>query len=295
MMSEGWIDVQIRTAVDAAELLGLLADPAIQGGWEEQGIVHLYWPKPQWSMEARGRLSRALQILDQGASPERDIRVEEVPDQDWNRQWSWSVRPIRIGRRTVIRPSWETVALQAQDIEIVLDPKQAFGTGHHATTRMLLEWLEDIIHGGEFVLDVGAGSGILAMVALRLGAASALGVECDSVAVDCARDYATENGFGNNIEFRCGTLKEVDRQGELRPDLVLANLDRQTLSLLCDELAQYVSHGARLLLSGILLDQEQEIVEMFSKVDVMVVQRREQDGWIALQLLMVESCEGVRR
>ncbi len=79
----------------------------------------------------------------------------------------------------------------------MLDPKQAFGTGHHATTRMLyVEWLEDRIHGGEFVLDVGAGSGLLAMVALRLGAASALGVECDPVAVDSARDYASENGFG---------------------------------------------------------------------------------------------------
>jgi ribosomal protein L11 methyltransferase len=184
------------------------------------------------------------------------------------------------------------VALQAGDIEIVLDPKQAFGTGHHATTRMLLEWLEDLVHGREFVLDVGAGSGILAMVALRLGAATALGVECDSVAVDCARDYAAENGFGDNLEFRCGTLEEVDRQGALRPDLVLANLDRQTLLLLCDELAQYVSHGARLLLSGILLDQEQEIVEAFSKVGAMLSQRREQEGWVALELLMAESCEG---
>jgi ribosomal protein L11 methyltransferase len=295
MISEGWIDVQIRTAVDAAELLGMLADPAIQGGWEDQGVVHLYWPKPQWSMEARGRLSRTLQRLDPDASPERDIRVEELPDQDWNQQWAQSVRPIRIGRRIVIRPSWEPVALQPQDIEIVLDPKQAFGTGHHATTRMLLEWLEDLVHGGEFVLDVGAGSGILAMVALRLGAASALGVECDPVAVDCARDYATENRFGGNLEFRYGTLEEVDRQGALRPDLILANLDRQTLLLLRDELAQYVSHGARLLLSGILFDQEQEIVEAFSKVDVMLFQRREQDGWVALELLMVESCEGVSR
>ena len=185
------------------------------------------------------------------------------------------------------------MALQAQDIEIVLDPKQAFGTGHHATTRMLLEWLEDLVHGGESVLDVGAGSGILAMAALRLGAASALGVECDPVAVDCARDYAAENGFGNNLEFRCGMLEEVDWHGKLRPDLVLANLDRQTLLLLCDALARYVSHGARLLLSGILLDQEQEIIEAFSKAGAMLSQRREQDGWVGLELLMVESCEGV--
>ena len=130
-----------------------------------------------------------------------------------------SVRPIRIGRRIVIRPSWEPVALQAQDIEIVLDPKQAFGTGHHATTRMLLEWLEDLIHGGEFVLDVGTGSGILAMVALRLGAASALGVECDPVAVDCARDYARENGFGSTSRSsgaeHCRTLTDKVRCGRM--------------------------------------------------------------------------------
>jgi ribosomal protein L11 methyltransferase len=78
---------------------------------------------------------------------------------------------------------------------------------------------------------------MLAMVALRLGAASALGVECDPVAVDCACDHAIENGFRDNLGFRCGTPEEIDRQGALRPDLVLANLDRQTLLLLCDELA----------------------------------------------------------
>ena len=293
MNSEGWIDVQIRTAIDPAELLGLLADPVIQGGWEDRGLVHLYWPKPQWSMEAHARLCRALQELGPNVSGEEEIRVEELADQDWNRQWAESVRPIRIGRRIVIRPSWEPVPLQAKDIEIVLDPKQAFGTGHHATTRMLLEWLEDLIRGGESVLDVGTGSGILAMVALRLGAASALGVECDPIAVDCARDYARENGFGSALGVQCGTLQDVDRQGTLRPDLVLANLDRQTLLQLCERLAQYVSHGARLLLSGILMEQEQEIVAAFSKAGALVLQRREQEGWVALELLIAESCEGV--
>jgi len=292
-MADEWIDVTVRSDVDAAELLGLLADPFVQGSWQDEGTIHIYWPSQHWSLEHGIRLKQVLQRMEGGERPGADIQVQSLPHQDWNRQWAQLVRPIRIGKRIVIRPSWESVALQAGDIEIVLDPKQAFGTGHHATTRMLLEWLEELVHGGESVLDVGAGSGILAMVALRLGAASALGVECDPVAVDCARDYAAENGFGNNLEFRCGTLEEVDWHGELRPDLVLANLDRQTLLLLCDALAQYVSHGARLLLSGILLDQEQEIIEAFSKVGAMLLQRREQEGWVALELLMAESCEGV--
>jgi ribosomal protein L11 methyltransferase len=292
-MPDEWIDVTVRSDVDAAELLGLLADPFVQGSWQDEGTIHIYWPSQRWSPEHYVRLRQVLRQMEEREQPEADILVQSLPHQDWNRQWAQSVRPIRIGKRIVIRPSWESVALQAGDIEIVLDPKQAFGTGHHATTRMLLEWLEDRIHGGEFVLDVGAGSGILGMAALRLGAASALGVESDPVAVDCAREYAAENGFGNHLEFRCGTLEEVDQHGELRPDLVLANLDRQTLLLLCDALAQYVSHGARLLLSGILLEQEQEIIEAFAKVGAMLRQRREQEGWVALELLMAESCEGV--
>jgi ribosomal protein L11 methyltransferase len=133
------------------------------------------------------------------------------------------------------------------------------------------------------------------MVALRLGAASALGVDCDPVAVGCAQDYAAENGFGDQLKFRCGTVKEIDRQGALRPDLILANLDGQTLLLLCEELAQYASHGARLLLSGILLDQEEEILVEFSKAGAMLSRRREQEGWVALELLIPESCEGVGR
>ena len=85
---------------------------------------------------------------------------------------------------------------------------------------------------------------------------------------------------------------DVDPQGTLRPDVVLANLDRQTLVQLSDALAQYMGHGARLLLSGILLEQEEEVIEMFSKVGALVVQRREQEGWVAVDLLMAESCEG---
>ena len=291
-MQDEWIDVTVRSDVDAAELLGLLADPFVQGSWQDEGAIHIYWPRQHWSQDQYVRLRQVLQQMEGREQSAPEVLVQSLPHQDWNQQWAESVKPLRVGRRIVIRPSWEPVDLRPGDVEIILDPKQAFGTGHHATTRMLLEWLEDRIQGGESVLDVGAGSGILAMASLRLGATSALGIECDSVALDCARDYAAENGFGNNLELRCGTLDEVDRQGALRPDLVLANLDRQTLLLLCDALAQYANHGARLLLSGILIEQEREIVEAFSANGVLLCQRREQEGWVALELLMAESCEG---
>ena len=199
--------------------------------------------------------------------------------------WAQSVKPLWIGKRILIRPSWETPAVRPDQIEIVLDPKQAFGTGHHATTRMLLEWLEEIIHGGESVLDVGTGSGVLSMVALRLGAARAVGIDCDPVAIECAQDYARHNRFGDELALRCGVLE----CGQVF-DLVLANLDRQTLLELADRLAGCT--GTRLLVSGLLLDQREEIVEAFARVHLYLGQQREQDGWLALEFGPAQSCEG---
>ena len=285
-----WVELRIDTSVDAGELLGLLSDPVAQGAWQENGSIRLYWPEGQWSRDCLARVQVALAQLDPVTAPSAAFFVNRLPHQDWNRLWAQSVKPLRIGRRLVIRPSWESVVLQPNEIEIILDPKQAFGTGHHATTCMLLEWLQDGIRGGEVLLDVGSGSGILAMVALRLGAASAIGVECDSVAVECARDYASENGFGQELELVCGTLSDL--AGRIRPDLVLANLDLQTLLALADDLAAYGTAGARLLCSGVLVDQEAEVVARYSSLGLYLATRREQDGWVALELVRLESCEG---
>lgn len=290
-MANDWVDVCIHAQIDAGELLGMLDDPAVQGAWEDAGTIHLYWPEDQWVGDRLASVRSVLGRMNQANGAEIPLFVNRLPYQDWNQQWARSVKPLTIGR-LVIRPSWEPVALRPSEIEIVLDPKQAFGTGHHATTRMLLEWLQDDIRGGETVLDVGTGSGILAMAALRLGAARALGVECDSVAIECAREYAENNGFGQNLELVCGTLEDVTRSGRPQIDLVLANLDRQTLLQLAEELAIYGCAGARVLLSGLLVDQQAEIVERFSRLGLALSRRREQDGWVALELLRPESCEG---
>lgn len=289
-MTSHWVELRIDTSVDAGELLGLLADPMAQGAWQENGSIRLYWLDGHWNSDCLARVRSALEQLDPIHGRSAPFFVGQLPHQDWNRLWAQSVKPLRIGRRIVIRPSWESVVLKSNEIEIILDPKQAFGTGHHATTRMLLEWLDADIRGGESVLDVGAGSGILAMAALKLGAASAIEVECDSVAVECARDYARENKFGAELEIVCGTVSDLP--GRIRPDVVLANLDRQTLLALADDLAAYGAEGARLLCSGLLVDQEAEIVARYSSLGLYPANRREQDGWVALELVRSESCEG---
>lgn len=276
-MGQGWIDVRVQSSMDVGELAGLLNDPWMVGVWQEEGMLHLYWPHERWTSEARQELTALVQRcgIDAGS-----IAVHSLPDEDWNAAWARSVEPLRVGQRIVIRPSWATVALDADDVELILDPKQAFGTGHHATTQLLLEWLEAHVHGGEHVLDVGTGSGILAMVALRLGAASAWGIDHDPVAIECAHGYAIENGFGTELTLDTSALTSTEQV-----DIVLANLDRRTLLDLSSALPRRVHRHGRLVLSGILIDDREDLLHAFRQDGGDLVWERERDGWLAMAFM----------
>jgi ribosomal protein L11 methyltransferase len=142
------------------------------------------------------------------------------------------------------------------------------------------------------VLDVGTGSGVLAMVALRLGAAGAVGVDFDPVAIDCAREYALTNGFDGRLILSVANARGEQLHNSIPPTLVLANLDRQTLLDVGDTLCRYAAGGARLLLSGLLLEQRAEIESAYAARGVYVKVARTRDGWVALEAVGMESCEG---
>lgn len=281
-----WVEVRIVSSMDAGELLGMLDDPAAAGAWEENGVIHLYWPGDRWTADAQSALTRLLE------PPSAILSVRTLPDEDWNAAWARSVKPIRIGQRIVVRPSWEPASLRPGDVEVILDPKQAFGTGHHATTQLLLERLQASIHGGERVLDVGTGSGILAMAALKLGAASALAIDNDPVAVDCAKGYAAENGCGPELDLRVAVLDDLDRDDRAGVTIVLANLDRKTLLGAAPSLGVYLRQGARLLLSGLLAEDRADVTAAYERVGGTVVLSWQREGWLALELLQPEPCEG---
>ena len=284
MMPRSIFQIKIPACVDGAELSGLLACREFLGLWEEDAVLTIYWQGREGSILQE--LHAALAKLDV-TIPDASIHFQPVIHQDWNAQWAASVEPIRIGRRIGIRPSWTTMEMLDDGIEIILDPKQAFGTGHHATTHLLIEWLEDVFWAtGCRVLDIGTGSGILSMVALRLGALSALGIDCDAVAIDCAKDYAVGNGFGKELDLRpCRTDELADQSFEI----IVANIDRKTILEISPEFSRFRSVATQLFLSGFLEEDASAIVEQFMSQGWTQRAIREREGWVAIQFRVSSS------
>jgi len=278
MMNAGVFEICIPACVDAAELAGVLDCPEFLGAWEEEGSVVLYWNEQ--GAEILRQVRSAVNALGVDL-PEGSIQFQPVIAQDWNAKWADSIQPIRIGRRIGIRPSWATMEMPEDGIALIIDPKQAFGTGHHATTQLILEWLEEVTWvPGMRVLDVGTGSGILAMAALRLGATSALGIDVDATALECAREYAEVNKFNEELELCCCPTETLPGQSF---DVILANLDRKTILQVFVEFSRMRGPNTQLVLSGLLEEDESEIVPRLEEQDWVRQNVRRRDGWVAIQ------------
>jgi ribosomal protein L11 methyltransferase len=289
-MGQEWVELRVRTPADPAEVLSRLNDPTASGSWQDDGLLRLYWPAFAWEVERLADLRAVLAGLGHPVT-EQDIVVGRLADRDWNEVWAQAVQPVRIGR-VVIRPSCRRVELGADEVEVIIDPKQAFGTGHHATTQLLVEWLQEMIRGGETILDLGTGSGILAMAALKLGASHATGIDHDPVAIDCAREYARQNGFGGELCLEVGSAASL-RDPPDAVDLLLANLDRQAILDCKEVLASHARRGTRLLLSGLLTEQLPEVAQSLAVNGIYMGTTRERDGWLALHATAGSSCEEV--
>jgi ribosomal protein L11 methyltransferase len=187
-----------------------------------------------------------------------EYRIETLADNDWVRLTQSQFEPIPISARLWIVPTWHTPA-DPSAINIVLDPGLAFGTGSHPTTRLCLRWLDSNLLGGESVLDYGCGSGILAIAALKLGAARAIGVDVDAQAVTASRDNAIANKI-SNVSFYL-----PDAAPKNTYDLVVANILTNPLRLLAPLLADATRPGGQIVLSGILEAQAQEVMNIYQQ------------------------------
>lgn len=282
-MDRDFIEVVIKADIEAGELLGMLDESECLGSWEEEGILHIYWPEDKWD---DGILADLKMVLDGFGIGEADFMVQALRDRDWNAAWAASLKPIRLGRKVRIRQSWHDPDPTFDGIELVIDPKRAFGTGYHATTQLVIEWLEEHVEEGDRILDIGAGSGILSMIALRLGAGSAVAVDIDSVAVDCAREYSTVNGFGPELEFRIGSFEHLEHG---RFDVILANIDGRALHGLSGFLPRLMKEDGIACYSG-LQEQDLEKVETaLKKAGFRISAQSHRGKWLALEIRFNET------
>lgn len=236
-------------------------------GWERSRVVALLEP----DTDVDELLEACAPAAGLGQVPA--YALEEVAEQNWVQLTQAQFEPIRVSERLWIVPSWHT-APDPEAIVLVLDPGMAFGTGSHPTTRLCLEWLERSVTPGVSVLDYGCGSGILAIAAARLGAADVLGVDIDPQAVVAAR---------NNAERNEVSARFADSAAEIRGqfDIVVANILSNPLKALAPAICSHVRPGGRLALSGILVEQAEELISAYAPwMPLSVADTRE--GWVCL-------------
>jgi ribosomal protein L11 methyltransferase len=221
------------------------------------------------------------------AGAEGDVDVREIPLEDWGRKWKEGFKPLPVGRRLLIVPPWEEGPFPQERLVIWIDPAMTFGTGHHATTRMCLEAAEAFLAGwreprGPLVLDIGTGTGILAIAAAALGASRVLAIDTDAEACEAAQSNLRRHSFSSRVEVRCGGMEVVE--ADSRFDLILANLDTRTLCPLFAALAQALAPRGHLVATGIPVEDENQVIAAVHASRLHILDRQAQDGWLCLAM-----------
>ncbi len=207
----------------------------------------------------------------------------DVPDEAWAERSQAALPAVRVGD-LVIAPPWDVPDAPAASL-VVITPSTGFGTGHHATTRLCLRMLQALDVAGRSVLDLGTGSGVLAIAALRRGAARAAGVDCDPDALASARDNIARNGVSDHVTLHRADLADLTDTGLAPADIVLANLTAGVLVRHADAIRALAVPGGTLVLSGVMTDQADAVVAVFEADGVRrLVSRESEDEWVALVL-----------
>ncbi len=298
-----WIEIALSVDGESAEAVAeLLQRYGHQGvAIEQEGImpelydegatpppsrltIRAYIPADERAEDAKMRLETALGHMNM-MYPMPTPTYTIVHETDWAEAWKAHYHPVRIGRKLFIRPLWIKVDMQPDDIEVALDPGMAFGTGTHPTTQLCMEALEDLVQPGIKVLDLGCGSGILAITAAKLGAGHILGLDIDPIAVKVTQENIEQNGVADKITVQEGSLENVITSAR-RFDLIVVNILARIIIMMCDQhLGDTVRPGGLAIFSGLTLEQADDVEAALWKTGLEPYKRRVQtDGdWVVIE------------
>ena len=320
-----WFEITIKTTSEAIDLLGakltsigydnFIIDDAVDfQSFLEQNAqywdyvdeslaqqmstlsqIRLYIPADSAAADQIATLKTELQIFRRCIACDPgplDLAITPLQDEDWENNWKQYYQPISIGKRILVVPEWIETGLPENRVKVLLDPGMIFGTGAHASTQMCLESLEEHICGGETVIDLGSGSGILSITALLLGAASATGIDIDPKAEDIAR----ENASLNNLyapEFRAMTgnvLSDNELITSIKLsegyDIVLANIVADVIIPLASVVPSLMKRTGVFICSGILNTRVHEVIAALKAAGLSVTYSKEKNDWYCLTAVL---------
>jgi ribosomal protein L11 methyltransferase len=303
-----WQEIEISLSHPAAEALAVflaeteavgaaMDDPAARrrlrqrGGWEASGLTEAddadgevrvrFYVAPERS--AQELLAGSMNFLRKLAKAGVDTgsaraTVRNVDEEDWAHAWKAFFKPVPVGERLWIQPTWETGEAPAERIRIWLDPGMAFGTGTHPTTRLCLEVLDRTIHGGETVMDIGCGSGILAIAALVLGAEAVYGVDIDPTAIRVAKENSRLNGVEERAEFFTGVCTDLTGSAQI----IVANIIADVIIDILPCIRERLHAQGLFVASGIILDRLDDVTRAIAQSGLVLESVLTEGDWVAL-------------
>lgn len=260
-----------------------MIDPELIERMPEDVVVHAWFePDQRYADRMRALRDRLAQWREMElgiALGSLDVETQDVKEEDWAEVWKRFYKPFRAGKTLVVKPTWEQYEAQEGDRIIEIDPGMAFGSGTHETTSMCLEFLEDYLTPGARVIDVGTGSGILAIGAALLGAREVLAIDIDPVAVRVAKENVAHNNLEKVVSCVQGNLLE---QRAERCDLCVANIIADVICGFAAPLKEHIAPGGLFVCSGIIREREQDVLEALRQAGYALVEERGKGEWVAM-------------
>ena len=297
-MPDEWLELSIETPPEYVEPLTEIFHRYGEGGVavEQPGgfnpdegesppipdrvVVKTYLPVDHTTDHRRSQIDVGVRLVAHLA-PVTELRERRVSQSEWQNSWKEFFHVLRVGERIVVCPTWREYEAKPDEVIVHLDPGMAFGTGHHPTTRMCLEIIEQTVTPGDSVLDLGCGSGILSIAAVKLGAERAVGLEIDPVAVKAGRANIDLNRAADSVELIHGTLPSP-RAPAGSFDCVFANISARVVTDLAARIVECIAPGGRLLVSGVIEKHLDGVTDALI-AEGATIERQEIDGdWVAL-------------